>query len=219
MGGYPRGTPSGYPLPGLTGGYLRWGTPIRVPPWPGLMGGTQDGGPLFCFEYLNDKLASRYIESIGDLYLTQHWDCKGGRGLDLAGVPPPPSWTWPGTPLGVERQIDGWTDTCQNITFPRTTYVVGNETWLSVLTRLLEVCTRCGSGILPRVQAESCQHSKAVSCEWAFVPRVQGTLKGSSSWMFRMFNANLHYFNLLDKDQRYAEQSKAQNFYDISAKK
>ena len=30
-------------------------------------------------------------------------------------VPPPP----------VDRQIDGWTDACQNITFPRTTYAGG----------------------------------------------------------------------------------------------
>ena len=30
-----------------------------------------------------------------------------------------------GTPP-VDRQIDGWTDACQNITFPRTTYAGGN---------------------------------------------------------------------------------------------
>ena len=41
--------------------------------------------------------------------------------LDLAGVPPPPE-VWK------DRQMDGWTDTCQNITFPRTTYAVGNNT-------------------------------------------------------------------------------------------
>ena len=28
----------------------------------------------------------------------------------------------------MDRQIDGWTDACQNITFPRTTYTGGNET-------------------------------------------------------------------------------------------
>ena len=27
----------------------------------------------------------------------------------------------------VDRQIDGWTDACQNITFPRTTYAGGNK--------------------------------------------------------------------------------------------
>ena len=31
-------------------------------------------------------------------------------------------------PPPVDRQIDGWTDACQNITFPRTTYAGGNET-------------------------------------------------------------------------------------------
>ena len=55
--------------------------------------------------------------------------------LDLAQVSPSPGPGW-GTsrldlarvsPLGVDRQNDGWTDTCQNITFPRTTYAVGNN--------------------------------------------------------------------------------------------
>ena len=53
------------------------------------------------------------------------------------GTPPwpgglPPSWTWlgyPSWPGGVSPcgQTDGWTDTCQNITFPHTTYAVGNQ--------------------------------------------------------------------------------------------
>ena len=30
-------------------------------------------------------------------------------------------------PPPVDRQIDGWTDACQNITFPRTTYAGGNK--------------------------------------------------------------------------------------------
>ena len=30
-------------------------------------------------------------------------------------------------PPPVDRQIDGWTDACQNITFPRTTYAGGNN--------------------------------------------------------------------------------------------
>ena len=42
--------------------------------------------------------------------------------LDLAGVPPPSRPGW-GTLLPVDR----WTDTCQNITFPHITYVVGNK--------------------------------------------------------------------------------------------
>ena len=57
--------------------------------------------------------------------------------LARGGYPPPPpaaSWhsgkcckaLWDmGTPP-VDRQIDGWTDACQNITFPRTTYAGGN---------------------------------------------------------------------------------------------
>ena len=39
-----------------------------------------------------------------------------------------------GTPPPVDRQIDGWTDTCQNITFPRTTYTGGNKKIKKALT-------------------------------------------------------------------------------------
>ena len=39
---------------------------------------------------------------------------------------PPPAWIWPGYPPRC-GQTDGWTDTCQNITFPRTTYAVGKN--------------------------------------------------------------------------------------------
>ena len=51
------------------------------------------------------------------------------QGNPPAGVPPPPLWIWLGypPPPGVDRRMDGWTDTCQNITFPRTTYAVGNN--------------------------------------------------------------------------------------------
>ena len=45
--------------------------------------------------------------------------------LDLAGVLP-----WP-------SQTDGWTDTCQNIAFPRTTYAVGKYL-ASYLHRILQ---------------------------------------------------------------------------------
>ena len=43
-----------------------------------------------------------------------------------------------GYPPPVDRQIDGWTDACQNITFPRTTYAGGNNVLTSqmILTRL-----------------------------------------------------------------------------------
>ena len=49
--------------------------------------------------------------------------------LDLAGVPP----TWPGwvPPLWTDR----WTDTCQNTTFPRTTYAVGKN--LKIMCKIL----------------------------------------------------------------------------------
>ena len=41
----------------------------------------------------------------------------------------PPALTWPGYPP-MCGQTDWWTDTCQNITFPRTTYAIGNNVWL-----------------------------------------------------------------------------------------
>ena len=41
--------------------------------------------------------------------------------------PPPPAGPGRGTPPGVDRQNHRRTDTCQNITFPRTTYVDGND--------------------------------------------------------------------------------------------
>ena len=103
QGGYPRwGTPSqvwwgrevpevGYPLvgvplwPGLTGeGYPRWGTPIGLPPGQVWQGVPPSGTPT--------------------------WTWLGY---------PPPTWTWLGypplagpgwgTPLGVDRQMDGQT--------------------------------------------------------------------------------------------------------------
>ena len=45
--------------------------------------------------------------------------------------PPPRRLDWPDPPP-VERQIYGWTDTCQNITFPRTTYAGGNKNMKSM---------------------------------------------------------------------------------------
>ena len=51
--------------------------------------------------------------------------------LDLARVPLPhqtgPGWGTPNPCGQTDGRMDGWTDTCQNITFPRTTYAVGNE--------------------------------------------------------------------------------------------
>ena len=64
----------------------------------------------------------------------------GGGGGTRTSVPPPPppgclmafwemlqSIMGYGYPPPVDRQIDGWTDACQNITFPRTTYAGGNN--------------------------------------------------------------------------------------------
>ena len=119
--GYP---PGGVPDPGTPPGGARYppggvpdlGTPpggVWVPPRGGL--GTPPGG-----------------------YLT--WVPPGGvpdPGTPPGGVRvPPPAASWHsgkcckalwdmGTPP-VDRQIDGWTDACQNITFPRTTYAGGN---------------------------------------------------------------------------------------------
>ena len=75
------------PQPGLMGGYLRWGTPqAGVPPWPGLIGGIQGRVP-----------PRRGTPS--------HWQ---GTPSPRQGYPPSgPGW---GTPLGVDRQMDGWMD-------------------------------------------------------------------------------------------------------------
>ena len=105
----------------------RGGTPSLLGvPQPGLTGrGTWSGVPT------------------GRGTSTPRSDWGGTQG----GIPPPLGWTWPGYPSGwtwpgypsplagpgwgtplagpgwgthspVDRQMDGWTDTCQNITFP-----------------------------------------------------------------------------------------------------
>ena len=104
-GGYPvRYTPGGVPGP-------PWGVPSQVPP---------RGYPV------------RYPPGGSGYPL-------GGSGYPPGGVPDrvPPAASWHsgkcckalwdmGTPP-VDRQIDGWTDACQNITFPRTTYAGGKN--------------------------------------------------------------------------------------------
>ena len=58
-----------------------------------------------------------------DLAGVPHWlDLAGITPPWLGGVPSPPAGSGWGTP-----PQDGWTDTRQNISFPRTTYAVGNE--------------------------------------------------------------------------------------------
>ena len=123
------GTPC-YPLPGGTPSLLGGGTPPWVPPsdlvegypiparrYPTL------GNPPIGPGWGNPPIRSGWGTS-HQTWLGYPPSVRPGWGtplhLDLAGVPPPP----------VDRQI-GWTDTCQNITFPRTTYAVGNNTLLN----------------------------------------------------------------------------------------
>ena len=118
----PGGTWPGYPPGGTWPGYPPGGVPDPgTPPggtWPGYPpgGGTWLGYPPRG-------------------YLT--WVPPGGSGYPPRGGlgTPPASWhsgkcckaLWDmGTPP-VDRQIDGWTDVCQNITFPHTMYAGGNN--------------------------------------------------------------------------------------------
>ena len=75
-------------------------TPLRVPPVgvPPSQGTPSQGTPL---GYPPVRVPLIGVPPIGVP------PCQGTP-LDLARVPH----------LGVDRQIDGWTDTCQNITFP-----------------------------------------------------------------------------------------------------
>ena len=98
-GGYPR---RGTPQRGLTGGYPRWGTPGQV--WLG--GYPQVGVP---------PMVESPLAGVPPGWGTPHLDLTRvppGH-VWLGGVTPPPSWNW----LGY-RWVDGWTDTCENITFP-----------------------------------------------------------------------------------------------------
>ena len=109
--GYPLArSDGGYPPARSNGGYPRWGTPPLGYPLA-----RSDGG-------------------------YPRW------GTPLLGYPPigvPPSWTWlvyPSPPqVWTDRRMDGWTDTCQNITFPRTTYAVGKN--LTKVSSLMELRT------------------------------------------------------------------------------
>ena len=131
--GYPPGG-SGYP----PGGYLTQVPPggVWVPPWGGTWPGYPPGGTWPGYP---PRVPPRGVPDPGTPW--------GGPGTPLGGyltrVPPPggsgypPAASWHsgkcckalwdmGTPP-VDRQIDGWTDACQNITFPRTTYAGGNN--------------------------------------------------------------------------------------------
>ena len=105
-GGVPpiRVPPLGYPPARSDGGV----PPCQGTPWPGPMGvGVPKVGYPPC----------RGTPQAGP-----------GQGTPHFGYPP--GWTWPRYPppkVWTDRRMDGWTDTCQKITFPRTTYAVGNK--------------------------------------------------------------------------------------------
>ena len=81
------------------------------------------------------RCTSWYFTAVPLSYNVQHVVPGPTQGVPKVGYPPSgypsPGWTWLGYPppqVWTDRQMDGWTDTCQNITFPRTTYAVGNKT-------------------------------------------------------------------------------------------
>ena len=84
----------------------------RPPPWPDLIGVPEVRYPLAGVP------PSQVWQGV------PKWGTRGGV---------PPACTWLGYPPSC-GQTDRWTDTCQNITFPRTTYVVGNNNCLFIST-------------------------------------------------------------------------------------
>ena len=88
--------------------------PSRGTSWPGPMG-AQGGVPPGRGISLPGPQGGVPPSRAGAAPAGPGW---GTPHLDLAEVPPPPRC----------GQRDGWEDTCQNITFPRTTYPVGNYT-------------------------------------------------------------------------------------------
>ena len=104
--GYP---PSGYPPSGYP--------PSKYPPWPCQIGSTRGGvSPVRVPPARSDGGYPRWG--------TPHQGTPmagPGRGTPL---PPGPGW---GTHTGVDRQNHRRTNTCRNITFPRTTYAVGKN--------------------------------------------------------------------------------------------
>ena len=101
------------------GGYLDLGTPPGGVPGPGYPPGgypeTPRGVPRPGYPPLSHGILGNVAKHYGI------W------------VPPP-----------VDRQIDGWTDTCQNITFPRTTYAGGKNSGSPTLGSALAVPVRKG---------------------------------------------------------------------------
>ena len=109
--------------------------PVGVPPGQVWQGGTRGGVPP-TWTWLGYPPPP---PGPGWDTLPPHLDLAGvPPHLDLAGVPPP-AGPGQGTPLDVDRQ----TDACQNITFPRTTYAVGNnyetEVWILELSPRMNI--------------------------------------------------------------------------------
>ena len=121
----PGGTRGGVPPPGQVwwrgGVYPRWGTPHQGIPRPGLTGGVSEVGYPPAWTWLGYPPTWTWLG-----YPPSTWTWLGtplpGPGwgtpscLDLAGVSPPPGVPprWGQT----DGWMDGWTDTCENITFP-----------------------------------------------------------------------------------------------------
>ena len=107
--------------------------PTRVPP-PG--GGTWPGSPPG--GYLT-RVPPRGVPDPGTPPEGVRVPPRGGSGYPPGGSGYPPPVLPHGilgnvakhygiwVPPPVDRQIDGWTDACQNITFPRTTYAGGKK--------------------------------------------------------------------------------------------
>ena len=148
--GYP--TPrQGYSQSGLTGGGT-WG---GVPPSRGTPTTRSDRG-YSRWDTPGGGTSHRSTPLVRSDRGYPRWDTPGRGtppsqirwGIPKVGYPQPglmggyPRWSTPlpgpgwGTPPGVARQNDRRTDTCQNITFLRTTYAVGKKKCYSLLACL-----------------------------------------------------------------------------------
>ena len=162
-GGYltrvpPRGVPDpgtppgGVPDPGTPpggtplGGYPTWEPPSRGGTWPGY---PPWGGYLTWVPPWGG--GSGYPPRC----LMAFWEML--QSIMGYGYPPP-----------VDRQIDGWTDACQNITFPRTTYAGGNNLSPSSLClnwNILRQNVHWAAGLEPMVLMCRLQNSKLCRME------------------------------------------------------
>ena len=83
-------------------------------------------------------------------------------------------------PPPVDRQIDGWTDTCQNITFPRTTYAGGKNCSVNALADVrggaTGMCLRSNFFHFPAVFGENLAKycNRLAPPPWRLVPPRMG---------------------------------------------